>query len=150
MKELLTKLESIPWADNKVRPVFDLLEKYEDLKNAWLPKLKYLEEVSHTWKTKSEINKWDWIYDKVTNAILTYYCYSPWLGNLELLKDNEVIGIFNIKLPLPVDPWAFEINNEYDLVGVLDGRIKIITTTGFNLVRQEWNVGDLKYRLKQS
>ena len=136
MKELLQKLESIPWADNKVEPVRKILETHEDLKEIWLPKIKHLVEMKV--ETKQEINKWDWMYDKITNAILIYYCYEPYLGEFINSKGE----VFKIKLPIPVDPWRFETKNSYDLVGTLDGKIKIITVTGLNLVRGEW--GDFK------
>ena len=145
MKELLQKLESIPWADNKVKPVREILEKHEDIKELWLPKIKYLTELKT--ETKQEINKWDWMYDKITNAILIYYCYIPWLGIFNIFdKNNNLIGEFRLRLPISVDPWSFETQNDYDLIGTEGEKIKIHTVKGLELTRGEWKRNELTYK----
>lgn len=156
MKELLQKLESIPWADNKAREVFKLLEKYPDLKEKYIPKFEYLVNVADEWsKDKQSIDKWDWMYDKICDGALVYYCLTPWLGSFEIFKDNELIGEFHIKLPLLADGWDFNKNYMYWLTGTEwwketgETKMRRLPVLASNLLRWEWEVCGVKYRLKQ-
>lgn len=144
MKEILQKLRSNPLSDNKLDGVERVLLENPELQETWLPKLRHLTEM--TTHDRREVNKWDWMYDKITNAILVYYCYLPWLGRFEVIQEDEVIGEFILRLPLSVDPWAFESFIEYDLVGTMNGKIKIQTVKGIDLLRGMWTVGNVTYR----